>query len=189
MRLLGNHLVAHSWASPRCWSVSLVGYFHSSSAHGTGAANDIATPFDGSQPDHRSGGGLSRDRHPRNARDAGSSNEGLPQCRVEGPSTRIRNARIGRRVKESGVVLRELKVYGAILSSSCSGLRAAMITLLTAAGQHPRERHTGRAKRHAVRPLPSARPRRDSPSFSKGRNCRFGEACAGRRRVSAAVLA
>ncbi len=32
-------------------------------------------------------GGLSRDRRPRNARDAGSSNEGLPQCRVEGPST------------------------------------------------------------------------------------------------------
>src|ERR1017187_10017734 len=34
-----------------------------------------------------SGADPSRDRHPRSARDAGSSNEGLPRCRVGGPST------------------------------------------------------------------------------------------------------
>jgi formate hydrogenlyase transcriptional activator len=34
-----------------------------------------------------SGGGPSRDRRPRSARDSGSSNEGLPRCRVGGPST------------------------------------------------------------------------------------------------------
>ena len=33
------------------------------------------------------GGGPSRHRHPHSARDAGSSNEGLPRCRAGGPST------------------------------------------------------------------------------------------------------
>ncbi len=33
------------------------------------------------------GGGPSRDRHPRSARDIGSSNEGLLRCRAGGPST------------------------------------------------------------------------------------------------------
>src|ERR1700691_4597743 len=57
---------------------------------------------------------------------------------------RIRNARIRRRVEESGVVLRELKFYGTDVVLQLLGLAGCDDHAANGRpSQHPRERHTG----------------------------------------------
>jgi len=118
-------------------AVSLVGYFHLQ-RHSTGQQTTSADTVYGSTgppgPAESFQGPPSS-----NARDAGSRTRvfaGRVKDTPLGYGTPDRTPRQGSGRPPRAEGLRPK------LSSSCSGLRAAMITLLTAAAQHPRERHT-----------------------------------------------
>jgi len=179
MRCLEITSVAHFGASPRCWPVSLVGVFSLIQRHtAPGAANDTPpTTFDGSQ----AGPPGPAEVFPGTAIHVTLGMQDLRtrvfrSVELKDHPLRIRNAPDRTPRQGVGVVLRELKVYGAnIIFPVARGCAGSDDHAARRPGPDPSTHESatrGRASVMPCRPLPSARPRRDSPSpFRRARNC------------------